>query len=203
VNAAHIRCDLYGMVSPGAIEDAAALAWHDAAAYASESGLYGAMWQAACVAAAHAGLQGEKLVKAGLGQIPAECRFATAIRDTVAAWRAHPDDHDATVEDIERRTGHRHCIHAIPNACLIAAAVLHGRGDVGRTICLAVQGGLDTDCNGANAGAIVGAGVGLEAIPERWYACFNDRIETDLRGCPSYSIAALADEMIAVWKKAS
>ena len=54
------------------------------------------------------------------------------------------------------------------NATVIAAALLWGEGDFTRTIGLAVEGGWDTDCNGATAGSAFGAMHCAGALPEHW-----------------------------------
>jgi hypothetical protein len=191
-----ICSDLYGFVSPGEPEEAARLAWHEGAAYASENGLYGGLWIAACIAAAFAENDPADILTRGLEQIPARCRLAMELRKTMDAARANGDDFDATMKDVVARTGHYHCIHAINNCCIIAAALMHGGGDFSRTICMAVQGGYDTDCNGANAGAVIGVAVGERGIPERWTVPLSDVTHTIIPDEPPLRISELARQTI-------
>lgn len=74
-----------------------------------------------------------------------------------------------------------HPVHTVNNAAVTAAGLLYGDGDLGRTICLTVMGGLDTDCTGATAGSAVGAMLGASALPARWTEPLGDTIETYLR----------------------
>ena len=57
---------------------------------------------------------------------------------------------------------------------IVTAALLFGGGDYGRSICMAVQTGFDTDCNGATTGSIIGVRNGFSAIPLVWYERLND-----------------------------
>ncbi len=188
---AQIRADLYGYICPGAPEDAAGLAWQDAACSHVQNGIYGAMWVSAAIAAAFCEDNPESIILRGLEQVPAECRFADHMRRTVDAARANGNDFEATFDDIHRRLGHYHSVHTINNACVVAAGLMHGARDFGRTICIAVMGGLDTDCNGATAGSIAGVMLGKDRLPERWTELFNDELHTAVQGCSVLQISDL------------
>jgi ADP-ribosylglycohydrolase len=191
---AQIRADAYGYVQPGRPEEAARLAWHDAAASHVKNGVYGAMWVAAAVAAAFCENDPQTVIERGLEQVPADSRFHAHMQQTVAAAKRNGDDFEATFDDIQRRLGHYHCVHAINNACLVAAGLMHGGHDYTRVIGIAVMGGLDTDCNGATAGSIAGVMLGRADIPERWYDVFHDRLTSAVRGREDNRISGLIDE---------
>ena len=67
-------------------------------------------------------------------------------------------------------------------------ALLYGEGDFGKTVCLAVQTGFDTDCNGATAGSIFGLAYGRDAIDEYWTKPFKGRLYTYIFGADSVMI---------------
>jgi hypothetical protein len=189
---AQIRTDAYGYVLPGRPADAARLGWQDAAASHVANGIYGAMWVSAALAAAVVERDPETVIRRGLEQVPAGSRFTRHVLRTIDVARANGDDYEKTFDDIAARLGSYHCVHTINNACVVVAALLHGAGEFGRTICVAVMGGLDTDCNGATAGSIAGAMLGPEAIDAKWSAPLNDTLHTALVNHAEVRISELA-----------
>ena len=97
---------------------------------------------------------------------------------------------------IEERYGHYSGVHTINNAAVVAAALLWGDGDFSRTIGLAVEGGWDTDCNGATAGSIFGAAFGAGALPAHWVDPLEDRIRTAILGFDGSRISDLAERTL-------
>jgi len=179
---AQIRADAYGYVCPGQPARAARLAWQDAAASHVQHGIYGAMWTAAAIAAAFVENDPEAIIVRGLEQVPATCRFTEHMQRTIVTAKQNGNDFEKTFDDIQARVGKYHCVHTINNACVVAAALLHGGHDLGRVICIAVMGGWDTDCNGATAGSIAGVMCGEAALEPRWITPFNDTLHTSLCG---------------------
>ena len=90
--------------------------------------------------------------------------------------------------------------HALVNAAIVVMALLSGGGDFSRTIGIAVMGGLDTDCNGATAGSIMGCALGTVGIPLRWTEPLNDTIRCQLKDLPELRITELAGRMYELAK---
>jgi len=174
---AQIRADAFGYVCPARPEEAADMAFRDACVSHVKNGIYGEMWVAAMLAAAFTTDDAEKVIRTGLTEIPANCRLAEAI-GKVLDWRAEGCDAEAALDRIMDAYGHYHRVHTINNAAIVARALLWGQNDFSRTIGLAVSAGLDTDCNGATAGSVLGAMIGAGAIPAHWTEPLNDRIAT-------------------------
>lgn len=191
---AQIRTDLYGYISPGMPEAAARMAWADAAASHTKNGIYGGMWVAAALAAAYMETDPEAVIRRGLEQVPENSRFAEHMLRTIDSVKSSGDDFQRTFHDIQSRVGHYHCVHTVNNACVVAAALLHGGRDFGRVICTAVMGGLDTDCNGATAGSIAGVMLGEQKLPGKWKKPFNDELRTGVKGYHSVRISGLVQE---------
>ena len=164
---AQIRADAFGLISPGMPARAARLAFSDAALSHTANGIYGEMWSAATTAAAFSTDSPEDALRAGMREIPQRSRLYEAL-DATIEWSKHHRDWQDTWHKIMRHCGKMSSVHTINNAMIVAMALMHGKGDFTRTIGIAVMGGLDTDCNGATAGAMLGTMLGAGKIPARW-----------------------------------
>ena len=198
---AQIRCDGWAYAAPGNIELAAEFAWRDASVSHVKNGIYGEMFCAAMISAAFTTSDVRRVIELGLGEIPAKCRLAKAARDVVK-WAKKSATWQETHDLIMKEYGHYHPVHTINNACIVLMALLHGEGDFGRTIEIAVMGGLDTDCNGATAGSIFGAMCGGSKLPrEKWIAPFNDTLHSAVIGFDGSKFSDLASRTLVLAKK--
>ncbi len=194
---AQIRADMWGYVNPGNPERAAEFAYRDASLSHTANGVYGAMWAAACLAAAFATDDLRQVIAAGLAEIPEDCRLAEAVRDSVT-WADEGLTWEDAWERVNARYGGYHTVHVINNTCVIVLGLLYGEADLGRSICLAVMGGWDTDCTGATVGSIVGAMRGAVALPEQWVEPLNDQLESIVLGFHESRISDLARRTLAL-----
>jgi ADP-ribosylglycohydrolase len=178
---AQIRADLWGWISPGNPAQAAEFAWRDAQLSHCGNGIYGEMFYAAVIAAAFISNDPAELLEIGLSQIPAHSRFAQAIQSVKAICKVEKT-WEAILNRLYARFGNYHWVHSINNGALVAAALLFGAGDYEQSICSAVMGGWDTDCNGATVGSIVGTMNGAGKLPTKWIKPLNNRIRSSVRG---------------------
>jgi ADP-ribosylglycohydrolase len=188
---AQIRADAFAYASPGDPVSAARLAFRDARLSHTANGIYGEMWAAALVAGCFAETSMESALDSALAVVPARSRLAEAL---TGVRRIHAEGQPwATARDaLERQYGALSPVHTINNAAVVAAALLWGAGDFTRTIGLAVEGGWDTDCNGATAGSAYGAMHGAGSLPAHWTDPFEDRIRSALFGFDGVRITDLA-----------
>jgi len=157
---AQIRADSWGYAAPGNPELAADFAWRDARLSHVKNGIYGEMFCAAMIAAGFAIADPLKVVEAGLAQIPSRSRLYKDMRETVEICREHgflAMEFEAVLDKIYARFGHYNPVHTNNNAALVVAALLLGQDDFEKAIGIAVMGGWDTDCNGAQRSAPSGA----------------------------------------------
>ena len=188
---AQIRADGFGYLAPGNPELAAAFAWRDASVSHVKNGMYGEMWVAAAVAAAFAADDVREVIRIATSEIPQGSRFAALVED-VLGWSEEYDDWKACWAQISAKYGHLHWVHTLNNAALVLLGLLYGEGDLGKTISIAVQGGWDTDCNGATAGSILGVMLGADRLPGRWIAPLNDTLHTAVFGYHQVKFTELA-----------
>jgi ADP-ribosylglycohydrolase len=185
-----IRGDMFGYVLPGDPAAAARLAYNDAALSHTSNGIYGEMWAAALVAAAFCSGSAQEALEAALGVVPAQSRLAEAVRTTMDAHRTGAS-WDDTMASMESRLAGYHWVHTINNAEVVAAALLWGGGDFSRTIGLAVEAGLDTDCTGATAGSVFGALHGKAALPGHWVDPLENSMHSAIFGFEGVQITDL------------
>ncbi len=60
----------------------------------------------------------------------------------------------------------------------VMIGLLYGEGDMGRSVCITVDLGEDTDCTAGTVGSILGIIHGASAIPEKWRNACSDKIAT-------------------------
>ncbi len=193
-----IRIDLYGYINPGRPEEAARMAWNEAAGTGSENGIYGAMWVASAIASAFVETDVEQIIRRGMEQIPSASRLYRELDATIDACRRLGSDFEAIMDDVEDRTGHYHCIHAINNSCIIAAVLMAAQGDFSKSICYAAQAGYDTDCNAAHAGSIAGILAGYSQIFSKWIKPLNNTVETIIPGKEKMKISDLVEQTMVL-----
>lgn len=189
---AQIRADAFGYVSPGDPRRAAELAYRDASVSHVANGIYGEMWAAALVASAFTASSAKGALERSLDHIPKQSRLAEALRLMIDQHAAGVS-WDGTRALITERFGHYSWVHTINNAAVVAAALLFGDDDFSATVGLAVQSGLDTDCNGATAGSVMGVLLGAQALPKHWVDPLRDSVRSGLSGFDHSRISDLAD----------
>jgi ADP-ribosylglycohydrolase len=173
------------------------MCYRDARLSHTGNGIYGEMWAAALVAAALGAQRPDEALRESRRHVPRRSRLAEALARVM-------DNHrrgltwDAALADIQRRYGHYGWVHSVNNACLVAAALLWGDGDFAATVGLAVQGGWDTDCNGATAGSVMGAVLGAAGIPGQFSEPLEDSVRPGLFGCGPMRISELACRTVSV-----
>ncbi len=172
---AQIRGDLFGYTSPGLPEVAAQRAWRDARISHVKNGMYGEMMVAAMIAAAFCTADIETVIEAGLSVIPAQSRAAEAVRTTAEFSRNHSRWQDGAAFIFEQSADYD-WIHVLPNLRIVIHALIQGAGDFEKSLTIAAMCGMDTDCNGATVGSILGVLNGASKIPSRWTAPLNDRL---------------------------
>jgi ADP-ribosylglycohydrolase len=193
---ARLRVDAYGWAAPGDPVAAARMAWEDARLSHTANGIYAAMFMAAAHAASLSESSAAACADIGVSVVPARSRLAESLK--AARDLAGEQPWEEVVDALYAREGHYHWVHAINNTALTAAALWAFDGDFSGGICGVVQGGLDTDTNGAAVGSILGALVGTAGIDERWSTPLGGRFESSLPGFDGIGIDELVQRTLAV-----
>jgi ADP-ribosylglycohydrolase len=188
-----IRADAYGYACLGHPERAAELAWRDAAMTHRGTGLYGAMFVAAAIAAAPVVVDPLAIFTTALQYIPQRSRLAEAVTFSLEQVGAASDWLDGYARIHARFGEFGHCRVLQEVGTLVNT--LRFAEDVGDGICKQVMQGNDTDSFGATCGSILGAWFGPGHLEERWTEPFNDTIHLALATCWEQSLSSLAARM--------
>lgn len=200
---AQIRADFFGYVTPGKPELGAEMAWRDASISHVKNGIYGEMMMSAMLSAAAVKNDIEAIIQIGLSQIPEKSRLYEAIND-VLSWKKEGISWEEAIEKVHKKynekVAHDWC-HTISNAILVCIGLIYGELDFEKSISIAVLGALDTDCNGATVGSIVGMVLGAKALPQKWISPLNDQLKSGVDGFGLVKISDMAKRTIEVIKK--
>ena len=88
--------------------------------------------------------------------------------------------------------------NVVNNAALITAGLLWSKGDYAAAVGNTVQGGWDTDSNGATVGSVMGALLGAERLPQQVIEPLQDRTRSAVFGYDHSRISALAQRTAEV-----
>lgn len=136
----------------------------------------------------------ESAILGGLSQIPDTSRLYESVTKVIEYYKSGKSKRDCFAfihDEYDEYTGHGWC-HPIPNAMIVAASLLYGERDFGKSICMAVETGFDTDCNGATVGSVLGIMKGIDNIPEYWKKPFKDTLNTTIFGVGKVCISKRA-----------
>jgi ADP-ribosylglycohydrolase len=136
----------------------------------------------------------EEIIKIGLSEIPRNCRLKEAVNEVLGWYKSGMTWQQAidNIHEIYDETNKYDWCHTIPNAMIVCIGLLYGGQDFEKAIAIAVMGALDTDCNGATVGSIVGMVLGAKALPEKWLSPLNDKIRSGVDGFGLVNISDLA-----------
>jgi ADP-ribosylglycohydrolase len=200
---AQIRADFWGYINPGNPLRAAEFAFRDACVSHTKNGIYGEMFIAACLAWAFVSDNIIDVIRAGLSVIPRRSRFYEAINKILGfreEGKTFEEVRDYIYQTYEKgkryeEYWHNWC-HVISNALVVVSSLLYSDLDYEKGITYAVSCGLDTDCNGATTGSILGAIIGAKDLPEKWIKPINNEIESGVSGYNFCKVSSLAQRTV-------
>ena len=171
-----IESDFIGFIHPGLTQSAINMCDSVGRIMAYGDGLYGGMFVSAMHSIAYYENDSKKIVEQALKAIPSKSKYAKCIQDVVNSFKKNPNDWKITWQLIQNKWAdndicipfHDFNIDAKLNGAYIAIALLYGNNELEKTMEIAVRCGQDTDCNSANAAAVIGITKGLNQIPEKF-----------------------------------
>lgn len=202
-NGAWIRSEIWACLYPGSPGLAATMGREDACVdHGAAEGTLAEIFTTAVESAAFIESDRDKLIDIGLAMIPRESQVARAVRTAVDARKAGKDWKEARLEVI-KASASTGWFQAPRNVAFTMIGWLYGDGDFGKSICIAVNCGDDTDCTGATLGSIFGIIHGTKGIPPRWSEPIGIGIKTvAIKGFEhANDLNALTDQTVAMTKK--
>jgi len=197
---AQIRADGWAYCCAGNPELAAEFAFRDGHRTHTANGICGEMFMAAIIAAAFVESDPGKLIAIGLSEIPATCRLAEAVNEALVWVEECPG-----FEDFMQRLDDKYIdmsgVHTINNALVVVMSLFYGEMNPDASIATSVMAGLDTDCNGATVGSIVGINSGKQNFGGELKGPLNDTIKPLVFGFQQISMAELAARTLKVHQK--
>jgi len=139
-------------------------------------------------------------IRIAMNEIPRTCAL---YKDLEWALETGPSitDYKSARAAVDERFAGMSPVHTNNNACLTVFALMTGKGDFTKTIGDIIAMGLDNDCTGATAGAILGAVVGKKGIASHWTKNFNDHVRTYIVGAEELFIEETIDRFVALVEK--
>lgn len=177
-----IEADFAGLISPLLPNEAIRLGNTFGRIMNYGDGLYGGHFVSAMYSLAFNESRPKHLISQALNYIPAESRYAEAIRDVLACHQQYPDDWTKTWDLINLKyhlnqnyrsfscDKGKFNIDAKINGAYLAMGLLYGEGDIEKTIQIAMRCGQDADCNASSAAGILFTTIGYQKLPEVYKA---------------------------------
>ncbi|MBR0459465.1 MAG: ADP-ribosylglycohydrolase family protein [Victivallales bacterium] len=176
-NGAWIRSEIWACLFPGDPDEAAQLAWCDSCVDHADDGIYAEVFTASLEAAAFVESDVRKLLEYALIRIPKDCRVARSVHiamDSYDNGKTWKEAREAIVAD----SADLGWFQAPANVAFAVVGLLYGEGDFGKSVCIAVGCGDDTDCTGATCGSVLGIIKGRKGIPQKWIDPIGNTIQT-------------------------
>ncbi len=186
-----IESDFAGLMSPGMVNQATEICDRIGHIMNYGDGWYGGVYVAAMYSLAFISDDARFIVEEALKAIPEKSLFYQCIHDVITWYDRMPDDWKSNWFEVEKKwSSDVGCpdgvfrsfnIDAKINAAYIVIGLLYGNGDFGKTIDISTRCGLDSDCNPASAGGILGTVLGYNNIPDYWKMGLTEVEEIDFQ----------------------
>jgi hypothetical protein len=203
-----IECDWIGLMCPAMPMTAMAISNRAGHVTNYGDGLYGGHFISTMIALAFECNDVEKIISQAIESVPRKSQYYKVIKDVIDFHDKNPDDFNGcwkfindkylnTIVDCNTEPNNFK-IAASFNGAFITIGLLYGDGDILKTIEYATRCGQDSDCNPANAGAILGTMLGYDKLPQQW----KDSIEKYPNNKYSHTNYTFADLINSSFRRA-
>lgn len=193
---AFIRSEIWACLMPGHPELASVYAFYDSCVDHYGEGIYGEVFCAAAESAAFCENDLERVIEIGLSYIPNDCLVAKAVKIAQESYKSGltylqarerlfaevPGTFGLQCKELcemtETEKNAKAGCDAPNNIGIAVIGLYYGEGNFGKSMCIAVNCGEDTDCSAGFVGALLGIMFGNARIPEKWSRVLNGVINT-------------------------
>ena len=171
---AAIRTEIWAGLAPANPDLAVKFATADSSVDHTEEGVEASRFLAAFESLAYMEKDLDTIISKALDYVDRNSRIYSSISDT---WKWVKECHDfkevreKIIEKYETQNFTDVCI----NIPMVLLGLYYGNGDFGKSVCIAVNCGFDTDCNGATTGAIMGL-LYPDSITREWLEPIGDKL---------------------------
>lgn len=168
-----IEADYIGFMCPGMPKTASSIAEKIGHIMNYGDGVYGGIFVGALYSEAFFESDILKIIEKALGSIPSESDYSKIVNDVIKLYQQYPSNWQAAWKEIENKwgdveicgAGSTFNIDAKLNGAYIVMGLLYGGGDPLKTLEITTRCGQDSDCNPANAMAVLGVLKGFRGLP--------------------------------------
>ena len=171
---AAIRSEIWACLAPGDPDLAARYAYEDACVDHAGEGIHAEVFLAALESVAFVESDMNIILDRASIHLPVESLVRRCVTD-VRLWHSENVDWREIREKIIEKYGCENFTDVVMNLGFVTLGLLAGGGDFSKSICVAVNCGMDTDCTGASVGAIMGI-LNPGGIDEKWLAPIGDEL---------------------------
>ena len=190
-----IRTDMWGYIHPADIKAACKDAHRDCAFSLTKNGIYGGMFVSGAIAGAMSKNPSvDTIIKSGLAGVPKKSRLYETVT-LVCKWWDEYKDWVRVADKIYEKYGHLPFAATLNNMAMVTLGIVAGELDYTKSITIATMAGIDTDCNSGTVGSIVGAAIGIDNVPKRWYEPLNDTIKSTVAAFGECKISEIIDRI--------
>ena len=169
-----IRTELWAGLAPANPDLAVRFATEDATVDHAGDGVDATRFIAAFESIAFEEDNLDKIFAKALKYVNPRSRFYAALSDT-KKWINQFVDYRTAREHIIAKYGTQNFTDVCVNIPFVMLGLFYGKGDFGRSVCIAVNCGYDSDCNGATCGAILGL-LHSNDIPQEWIEPIGNKL---------------------------
>lgn len=191
-----------GILCAGDVEKSRRIAIADGQVSHAGEGIHSGVAIAVAISVAMDGKDYREAFEAARNSVPVNSWIYRNIQEVSAILDSSKDEEVHTIADklLERIATHDYSFADLaPEAAAFAlAALLYGQGNFVQTLLFAVNLGRDADTIAAMAGAMAGAIVGYEEIPDHWKASVNEVKGTCLAFTRGMNPVLLGEELASL-----